>query len=89
MVPSARLVVYYILSGEQRAELVADSVWFNVNAKCVNDLDVIFYYIISFSYFMKMIKGQRTTSYYIDTRQSYIELFDFPFPILGEPSSSI
>ncbi|KAG7318452.1 hypothetical protein KOW79_018207 [Hemibagrus wyckioides] len=40
MVPSARLVVYYILSGEQRAELVADSVWFNVNAKCVNDLDV-------------------------------------------------
>lgn len=41
MVPSARLVVYYILSGEQRAELVADSVWFDVKAKCVNDLDVI------------------------------------------------
>ncbi|XP_017307260.1 complement C5 [Ictalurus punctatus] len=40
MVPSARLVVYYILSGEQRAELVADSVWFDVKAKCVNDLDV-------------------------------------------------
>ncbi|KAF4074480.1 hypothetical protein AMELA_G00239810 [Ameiurus melas] len=40
MVPSARLVVYYILSGEQRAELVADSVWFDVKAKCVNDLDL-------------------------------------------------
>ncbi|XP_047674014.1 complement C5 isoform X2 [Tachysurus fulvidraco] len=40
MVPSARLVVYYILSGEERAELVADSVWFNVKAKCVNNLDV-------------------------------------------------
>lgn len=41
MVPSARLVVYYILSGEERAELVADSLWFDVKAKCVNDLDVI------------------------------------------------
>lgn len=41
MVPSARLLVYYIISGEQRAELVADSVWFNVKAKCVNNLDVI------------------------------------------------
>ncbi|XP_060763103.1 complement C5 [Neoarius graeffei] len=40
MVPSARLVVYYILSGEERAELVADSVWFDVKAKCVNNLDV-------------------------------------------------
>ncbi|TST10017.1 Complement C5 [Bagarius yarrelli] len=40
MVPSARLVVYYILFGEQTAELVADSVWFDVKAKCVNNLDV-------------------------------------------------
>ncbi|XP_026795914.2 complement C5 isoform X1 [Pangasianodon hypophthalmus] len=40
MVPSARLLVYYILSGEQRAELVADSVWFSVKAKCVNNLEV-------------------------------------------------
>ncbi|XP_072521407.1 LOW QUALITY PROTEIN: complement C5 [Salminus brasiliensis] len=40
MVPSARLLVYYILSGEQRAELVADSVWLNIKAKCVNSLDV-------------------------------------------------
>lgn len=66
MVPSARLVVYYILTGEQRAELVADSVWFDVKAKCVNNLDVISqipYYIISFICFMKMIKGQRTIKY--------------------------
>uniref|UniRef100_A0A8B9GYC0 NTR domain-containing protein n=1 Tax=Astyanax mexicanus TaxID=7994 RepID=A0A8B9GYC0_ASTMX len=41
MVPSARLLVYYILSGEQRAELVADSVWLDIKAKCVNSLDVI------------------------------------------------
>ncbi|KAM9446334.1 complement C5 [Clarias gariepinus] len=40
MVPSARLVVYYVLTGAQTAELVADSVWFDVKAKCVNDLDV-------------------------------------------------
>ncbi|XP_036453933.1 complement C5 isoform X2 [Colossoma macropomum] len=40
MVPSARLLVYYILSGEQRAELVADSVWLDIKAKCVNGLDV-------------------------------------------------
>uniref|UniRef100_A0AAY5EC65 Anaphylatoxin-like domain-containing protein n=1 Tax=Electrophorus electricus TaxID=8005 RepID=A0AAY5EC65_ELEEL len=41
MVPSARLLVYYILFGEERAELVADSVWFEVKAKCVNGLEVI------------------------------------------------
>lgn len=41
MVPFARLLVYYILSGEQKAELVADSVWFNVKAKCINGLDVM------------------------------------------------
>ncbi|XP_062874389.1 complement C5 isoform X2 [Trichomycterus rosablanca] len=40
MVPFARLLVYYLLSGEQKAELVADSVWFNVKAKCINGLDV-------------------------------------------------
>uniref|UniRef100_A0AAY4ESR9 Complement component 5 n=1 Tax=Denticeps clupeoides TaxID=299321 RepID=A0AAY4ESR9_9TELE len=38
MVPSARLLVYYILSGEERAELVADSVWIDVKDKCVNGL---------------------------------------------------
>uniref|UniRef100_A0A4W4HR79 Complement C5 n=1 Tax=Electrophorus electricus TaxID=8005 RepID=A0A4W4HR79_ELEEL len=40
MVPSARLLVYYILFGEERAELVADSVWFEVKAKCVNGLEL-------------------------------------------------
>ncbi|KAI4892637.1 hypothetical protein NFI96_021635 [Prochilodus magdalenae] len=40
MVPSARLLVYYILSGEEKAELVADSVWLDIKAKCVNGLDV-------------------------------------------------
>nr|XP_055056558.1 complement C5 isoform X1 [Misgurnus anguillicaudatus] len=40
MVPSARLLVYYILTGEGTAELVADSVWFDVTATCVNNLNV-------------------------------------------------
>ncbi|XP_051551430.1 complement C5-like isoform X1 [Myxocyprinus asiaticus] len=40
MVPSARLLVYYILSGEEHAELVADSVWIDVKANCVNNLNV-------------------------------------------------
>lgn len=40
MVPSARLLVYYVLTGEGKAELVADSVWLDVQAKCINDLNV-------------------------------------------------
>ncbi|XP_026068098.1 complement C5-like [Carassius auratus] len=40
MVPSARLVVYYVLDGEEKAELVADSTWIDVKAKCVNNLNV-------------------------------------------------
>ncbi|XP_051531363.1 complement C5-like isoform X2 [Myxocyprinus asiaticus] len=40
MVPSARLLVYYILSGEIKAELVADSVWIDVKANCVNNLNM-------------------------------------------------
>ncbi|KAF2987216.1 hypothetical protein EK904_010218, partial [Melospiza melodia maxima] len=40
MVPSARLIVYYIVMGEGAAELVADSVWLNVEQKCGNSLDV-------------------------------------------------
>ncbi|PKU37455.1 complement c5 [Limosa lapponica baueri] len=40
MVPSARLVVYYIVMGEETAELVADSVWLNVEQKCGNSLDI-------------------------------------------------
>uniref|UniRef100_A0A8C4P9J1 Complement C5 n=1 Tax=Dromaius novaehollandiae TaxID=8790 RepID=A0A8C4P9J1_DRONO len=40
MVPSARLIVYYIVMGEETAELVADSVWLNVEQKCGNNLDI-------------------------------------------------
>ncbi|NXI41495.1 CO5 protein, partial [Galbula dea] len=40
MVPSARLIVYYIIMGEETAELVADSVWLNVEQKCGDGLDV-------------------------------------------------
>lgn len=40
MVPSVRLLVYYILYGEGTSELVADSVWLDVKAKCVNGLQV-------------------------------------------------
>ncbi|XP_032933558.1 complement C5 isoform X2 [Catharus ustulatus] len=40
MVPSARLIVYYIVTGEGAAELVADSVWLNVEQKCGNNLDI-------------------------------------------------
>ncbi|XP_063172563.1 complement C5 [Candoia aspera] len=40
MVPSARLLVYYIVTGEGTAELVADSVWLNVQQKCGNSLEV-------------------------------------------------
>ncbi|XP_070614673.1 complement C5 [Erythrolamprus reginae] len=40
MVPSARLLVYYIVTGEGTAELVADSVWLNIQQKCGNDLEV-------------------------------------------------
>ncbi|XP_035021114.1 complement C5 isoform X2 [Hippoglossus stenolepis] len=38
MVPSIRLLVYYILFGEGTSELVADSVWLDVRDKCVNGL---------------------------------------------------
>uniref|UniRef100_A0A3B4D1J4 NTR domain-containing protein n=1 Tax=Pygocentrus nattereri TaxID=42514 RepID=A0A3B4D1J4_PYGNA len=44
MVPSARLLVYYILSGEQRSELVADSVWLDIKAKCVSLVSTNMYY---------------------------------------------
>lgn len=40
MVPSARLIVYYIVTEEGAAELVADSVWLNVEQRCGNNLDV-------------------------------------------------
>uniref|UniRef100_UPI003AAF040E complement C5 n=1 Tax=Centroberyx gerrardi TaxID=166262 RepID=UPI003AAF040E len=38
MVPSIRLLVYYILYGEGTSELVADSVWLDVSDRCVNGL---------------------------------------------------
>ncbi|XP_023557367.1 complement C5 isoform X2 [Octodon degus] len=40
MVPSARLLVYYIVTGQQTAELVSDSVWLNIEEKCGNQLQV-------------------------------------------------
>ncbi|KAM5329098.1 complement C5 isoform 2-T2 [Glossophaga mutica] len=40
MVPSARLLVYYIVTGEQTAELVSDSVWLNIEEKCGSQLQV-------------------------------------------------
>ncbi|XP_019396510.1 PREDICTED: complement C5 isoform X1 [Crocodylus porosus] len=40
MVPSARLLVYYIVTGENTAELVADSVWLNIEQKCGNSLEI-------------------------------------------------
>ncbi|XP_066223380.1 complement C5 [Saccopteryx leptura] len=40
MVPSARLLVYYIVTGEQTAELVSDSAWLNIEEKCGNELQV-------------------------------------------------
>lgn len=40
MVPSIRLLVYYILYGEGTSELVADSVWLDVRDRCVNGLQV-------------------------------------------------
>uniref|UniRef100_A0A3Q3BGX5 Complement C5 n=1 Tax=Kryptolebias marmoratus TaxID=37003 RepID=A0A3Q3BGX5_KRYMA len=38
MVPSIRLLVYYVLPGEGAIELVADSVWMDVKDNCVNGL---------------------------------------------------
>lgn len=40
MVPSVRLLVYYILFGGGANELVADAVWLDVRDKCVNGLQV-------------------------------------------------
>ncbi|RVE68783.1 hypothetical protein OJAV_G00094840 [Oryzias javanicus] len=38
MVPSIRMLVFYILHGEGTSELVADSVWIDVKDSCVNGL---------------------------------------------------
>ncbi|KAM4696053.1 complement C5 [Rhinophrynus dorsalis] len=40
MVPSIRLLVYYIITGDTTAELVADSVWVDIVEDCVNNQKV-------------------------------------------------
>ncbi|XP_013878274.1 complement C5 isoform X2 [Austrofundulus limnaeus] len=40
MVPSIRLLVYYVLHGEGTTELVADSVWMDVKDNCLSGLQV-------------------------------------------------
>nr|XP_045369078.1 complement C5-like isoform X4 [Camelus bactrianus] len=40
MVPRAHLLVYYIVTGEQAAELVSDSVCLNIEEKCGNQLQI-------------------------------------------------
>ncbi|XP_067825526.1 LOW QUALITY PROTEIN: complement C5 [Heptranchias perlo] len=41
MIPSARLIAYYVITGENSAELVVDSVWFEVEEKCVNNQQIL------------------------------------------------
>ncbi|XP_072344663.1 complement C5 isoform X2 [Scyliorhinus torazame] len=41
MIPSARLIAYYVVIGENRAELVVDSLWFEVEGKCVNNQQIV------------------------------------------------
>ncbi|XP_078082513.1 complement C5 [Mustelus asterias] len=41
MIPSARLIAYYVVTGENNAELVVDSLWFEVEEKCVNNQQVV------------------------------------------------
>ncbi|KAG8447546.1 hypothetical protein GDO86_014883, partial [Hymenochirus boettgeri] len=40
MVPSVRILAYYIVTGDTTAELVADSIWIDVVEKCLNDQNV-------------------------------------------------
>ncbi|XP_042636311.1 complement C5-like [Orycteropus afer afer] len=40
MVPATHLLVYYIITGEQTAELVSDSICLNIDAKCGIQLQV-------------------------------------------------
>ncbi|XP_075690703.1 complement C5 [Rhinoderma darwinii] len=40
MVPSVRILVYYIITGDTTAEVVADSIWVDVKEKCVNNQKV-------------------------------------------------
>ncbi|XP_060697079.1 complement C5 [Hemiscyllium ocellatum] len=41
MIPSARLIAYYVVTGENNAELVVDSLWFEVEEKCLNNQQVL------------------------------------------------
>ncbi|XP_067088009.1 complement C5 [Osmerus mordax] len=45
MVPSIRVLVYYVLHGEGATELVADSVWLGVKANCMNGLQAELSYV--------------------------------------------
>ncbi|CAH2316664.1 complement C5 [Pelobates cultripes] len=40
MIPSIRILVYYIVTGDTTAELIADSIWVDLEAKCVNNQKV-------------------------------------------------
>ncbi|XP_068105339.1 complement C5-like [Hyperolius riggenbachi] len=40
MAPSFRVLVYYIITGESTAELITDSIWVDVEEKCVNNQEV-------------------------------------------------
>ncbi|XP_023557334.1 complement C5-like [Octodon degus] len=40
MVPSARILIYYVIPGQQTAEIISDSVVFNIEEKCCNQLEV-------------------------------------------------
>ncbi|XP_034021108.1 complement C5 [Thalassophryne amazonica] len=63
MVPSIRLLVYYILYGEGTSELVADSMWLDVRAKCVNGLQT------TMSYRMKDYRPKEILQLDIQTSQ--------------------
>uniref|UniRef100_A0A8C5RA68 Complement C5 n=1 Tax=Leptobrachium leishanense TaxID=445787 RepID=A0A8C5RA68_9ANUR len=41
MIPSIRVLVYYIITGDTTAELIADSIWVDVEAKCVSNQKVL------------------------------------------------
>ncbi|XP_043913921.1 complement C5 [Protopterus annectens] len=41
MIPSARILAYYVVSGEGTTELVADSVWLSVKEKCLNRQELL------------------------------------------------
>ncbi|XP_063792055.1 complement C5 [Pseudophryne corroboree] len=40
MIPSFRLLVYYIVTGDATAEIITDSIWVDVEEKCVNNQQV-------------------------------------------------